>query len=745
MSDQNIALLNTIDAIDDATMETEMEVLVSMESYYEKCIKTLSYMQHDESIEPLEIFVESAFTDKVKNLGSRVENWAKSETKGGRVKKILVGLVKKLSLFVLKVVRGIKNLIQRVSKGFVRMLSVSVKRFDSFLDDVVARMDDTNINEYYTEEYIIQEGLLSPMVLSILASTGKKAVNEIKQRNIDDNDVIHKKESLALKIRKIDKMNDKEKAQLISNVNKMIDKYCETAKEISDKVIDEISDKVCEELDKQHPNETGPEMLDRLNVFLEKMSTSIIAALSGVIKGGVTAVKAGKDIAKNLGLSEAQAKKLVSTIASTGVKVMTLANSINNSEVTGSETAKALLEILTKRNSLVRVVRMVKDSFVVVGKYIAGKDYDYNKKIWMSDKERSQYNKDHGTNYLNYDNWETLKGLSNDYSKPNRSWGEKKQLWEANDGNIASSKEITEFKNDIEKVVDEIDSYISRKLKIQTHRQKKLRNAQEEIESYKKSLIDSNDDGLNDAIEHSDSYKREIDLIQKNHLDSDDERKKYVDWLKDRTVEFDSDIADYERYNEELSALKLKWDIVEDSELDSKYVSLRDELMKISKETGTVLNDIFDKEHTSFQGKSAKETVKIIAGSFKNFNKAFLNYHAYTAKHVAKQIIQLESIEGSLIELGQMVSKYGDLLVQRSQMTTDEKTNYSDEYVICNYTNKFIGSIAKVTGFCMTKCISNPTASKKLMDKTIAASIRYLDAELTAEEYANKIERRDDL
>ena len=35
MSDQNIALLNTIDAIDDATMETEMEVLVSMESYYE--------------------------------------------------------------------------------------------------------------------------------------------------------------------------------------------------------------------------------------------------------------------------------------------------------------------------------------------------------------------------------------------------------------------------------------------------------------------------------------------------------------------------------------------------------------------------------------------------------------------------------------------------------------------------------------------------------------------------------------
>jgi len=197
--------------------------------------------------------------------------------------------------------------------------------------------------------------------------------------------------------------------------------------------------------------------------------------------------------------------------------------------------------------------------------------------------------------------------------------------------------------------------------------------------------------------------------------------------------------------NEEVSTLKLKWDIVEDSELDSKYVSLRDELMKISKETGTVLKDIFDKEHTSFQGKSAKETVKIIAGSFKNFNKAFLNYHAYTAKHVAKQIIQLESIEDSLIELGQMVSKYGDLLVQRSQMTTDEKTNYSDAYVVCNYTTKFIGSIAKVTGFCMTKCISNPTASKKLMDKTIAASIRYLDAELTAEEYSKKIERRDDL
>lgn len=167
--------------------------------------------------------------------------------------------------------------------------------------------------------------------------------------------------------------------------------------------------------------------------------------------------------------------------------------------------------------------------------------------------------------------------------------------------------------------------------------------------------------------------------------------------------------------------------------------------MKISKETGTVLKDIFDKEHASFQGKSAKETVKIIAGSFKNFNKAFLNYHAYTAKHVAKQIIQLESIEDSLIELGQMVSKYGDLLVQRSQMTTDEKTNYSDEYVVYNYTNKFIGSIAKVTGFCMTKCISNPTSSKKLMDKTIAASIRYLDAELTAEEYSKKIERRDDL
>ena len=748
MSDQNIALLNTIDAIDDATMETEMEVLVSMESYYEKCIKTLSYMQHDESIEPLEIFVESAFTDKVKekasNLGSRVENWAKSETKGGRVKKILVGLVKKLSLFILKIVRGIKNLIHRVSKGFVHMLSVSVKRFDSFLDECVAKMEDDNINEYYTEEYIIQEGLLSPMVLSILASTGKKAVNEIKQRNIDDNDVIHKKESLALKIRKIDKMNDKEKAQLISNVNKMIDKYCETAKEVSDKVIDEISDKVCEELDKRNPNETGPEMLDRLNVFLEKMSTSIMAALSGVIKGGVTAVKAGKDIAKNLGLSEAQAKKLVSTIASTGVKVMTLANSINNSEVTGSETAKALLEILAKRNSLVRVLRLVKDSFVVVGKYIAGKDFHYNEKIWMSDNERSQYNKDHGTNYLNYDNWETFKGLANDYTKPNRSWGEKKQLWKANDGNVASSKEITEFKNDIEKVVDDIDSYISRKLKIQTHRQKKLRNIQKEIESDKKSFIDSNNDSLINAIEHSDMYKREIDLIQKNHWDSADNGE-YLDLVKNRKVEFDSDIADYERYNEEISALKLKWDIVEDSELDSKYVSLRDELMKISKETGTVLKDIFDKEHASFQGKSAKETVKIIAGSFKNFNKAFLNYHAYTAKHVAKQIIQLESIEGSLIELGQMVSKYGDLLVQRSQMTTDEKANYSDEYVIYNYTNKFIGSIAKVTGFCMTKCISNPTASKKLMDKTIAASIRYLDAELTAEEYANKVERRDDL
>lgn len=743
MSDQNIALLNTIDAIDDATMETEMEVLVSMESYYEKCIKTLSYMQHDESIEPLEIFVESAFTDKVKNLGSRVENWAKSETKGGRVKKILVGLVKKLSLFVLKVVRGIKNLIQRVSKGFVRMLSVSVKRFDSFLDDVVARMDDTNINEYYIEEDVIQEGMLSAVALNILANTGRKAINEIKNRNIDDNDILHKKESLALKIRKIDKMDQKEKAQLISNVNKMIDKYCETAKEVSDKVIDEISDKVCEELDKRNPNETGPEMLDRLNVFLEKMSTSIIAALSGVIKGGVTAVKAGKDLAKNLGLSEAQAKKLVSTIASTGVKVMTLANNINNSEVTGSETAKALLEILTKRNSLVRVVRLFKETYVWMGKSIAGKGYYFNEKTWMSDKERSQYNKDHGTNYLNYNDDNTLKGLVNDYTKPNRIWGEKKQLWKADDGNVASSKEITEFKNDIEKVVDDIDSYISRKLKIQTHRQKKLRNVQKDIESDKKHIIDRNNDNLNDAIEHSDRYKNEIDFIQTNHLDSNDEE--HLDWLKNRTTELDSDIADYERYNEEISALKLKWDIVEDSELDSKYVSLRDELMKISKETGTVLKDIFDKEHTSFQGKSAKETVKIIAGSFKNFNKAFLNYHAYTAKHVAKQIIQLESIEDSLIELGQMVSKYGDLLVQRSQMTTDEKTNYSDEYVVYNYTNKFIGSIAKVTGFCMTKCISNPTASKKLMDKTIAASIRYLDAELTAEEYSKKIERRDDL
>ena len=748
MSDQNIALLNTIDAIDDATMETEIEVLVSMESYYEKCIKTLSYMQHDESMEPLEIFVEAAFTDKVKekvnNLGSRVENWAKSETKGGRAKKILVGLVKKLSLFVLKVVRGIKNLIQRVSKGVLKMLSASIKRFDSFLDECVAKMEDDNINEYYTEEYIIQEGLLSPMVLSILASTGKKAVNEIKQKNIDDNDVIHKKESLALKIRKIDKMNDKEKAQLISNVNKMIDKYCEIAKEISDKVIDEISDKVCEELDKRNPNETGPEMLDRLNVFLEKMSASIIAALSGVIKGGVNAVKAGKDIAKNLGLSEAQAKKLVSTIASTGVKVMTLANSINNSEITGSETAKALLEILAKRNSLVRVLRMTKDSFVWLGKSIAGKDHELSDKIWMSDKEIAQYNKDHGTNYLNYDNRETVKGLANDYSKPNRVWGEEKHLWKANDGNVVSSKEITEFKNDIEKVVDEIDSYISRKLKVQTHRQKKIRNIQKEIESDKKDLIDINNNRMNDAIEHSDMYKREIDLIQKNHLDSADNGE-YLDYVKNRKAEFDSDIADYERYNEEISALKLKWDIVEDSELDSKYVSLRDELMKISKETGTVLKDIFDKEHASFQGKSAKETVKIIAGSFKNFNKAFLNYHAYTAKYVAKQIIQLESIEGSLIELGQMVSKYGDLLVKGSQMTKEELNTHSDEYVVCNYTNKFIGSVAKVTGFCMTKCISNPTAAKKLMDKTIAASIRYLDAELTAEEYANKIERRDDL
>lgn len=748
MSDQNIALLNTIDTIDDATMETEMEVLVSMESYYEKCIKTLSYMQHDDSIEPLEIFVESAFTDKVKekasNLGSRVENWAKSETKGGRVKKILVGLVKKLSLLILKIVRGVKNLIQRVSKGVLKMLSGSIKRFDSFLDECVAKMEDDNINEYYTEEYIIQEGLLSPMVLSILASTGKKAIKEIKEKNIDDNDIIRKKESLALKIRKIDKMNDKEKAQLISNVNKMIDKYCETAKEISDKVIDEISDKVCEELDKRNPNETGPEMLDRLNVFLEKMSASIIAALSGVIKGGVSAVKAGKDIAKNLGLSEAQAKKLVSTIASTGVKVMTLANSINNSEITGSETAKALLEILTKRNSLVRVLRLFKDTYVWLGKFIAGKEHDLNEKIWMSDKEKFQYNKDHGTNYLNYDNGETLKGLANDYTKPNRAWGEKKLLLKAEDGNVASSKEITEFKNDIEKVVDEIDSYISRKLKIQTHRQKKLRNVQKEIESDKKYIIDRNNDSLNDAIHHSDRYKNEIDRIQKNLKDSDVDEE-YLDWIKDRKVVFDSDIADYERYNEEISALKLKWDIVEDSELDSKYVSLRDELMKISKETGTILKDIFDKEHASFQGKSAKETVKIIAGSFKNFNKAFLNYHAYTAKYVAKQIIQLESIEGSLIELGQMVSKYGDLLVQRSQMTTDEKTNYSDEYVVYNYTNKFIGSIAKVTGFCMTKCISNPTASKKLMDKTIAASIRYLDAELTAEEYSKKIERRDDL
>ena len=747
MNDLNKALMESIDKIDTVRFASEMQVLSEMTVYYEKCVKLVGYADENSTVvEELGMFSESyiiteaSIKDKLKTTGQKIGNsinatvdkadqWSKSPTSGGRIKKIVFGLVKGITAIIVKIIKMIKFIGNGIKKLFNHDIDKTIKTYDDYLDDAINKFTGS-FNESYVidnNDEILQEAVIEAVATQVL---GKEILNYVAKQGmkaavdkITDGDeelipVFAKKdkEQLAIRIRKIDRMSKEQKAMLIKRSNKIINAYCTKANNVSEKVVDAICTSIIKQVEKKHPDESAEEMFDRLETYINKVNKTVIAAMKGLISGTKTALNVATDVAKAVGVDKAglAAAKALAVLGGSSIKMCKYTKELANSEAIGNQTAKAIVEIATKKDLLARTIKTARDFLSDKPSSFKEKEEKKRDEEYKASLTRTDYRASHKISDIQIMNQHTL--------------------------------------TDIEKASDEITVFLRKKLKVLTPYDYEKLATQDKLFSEKIESLNREeahrDASMNMETRYHIKNMEVIDSMEdRPDIDKDALREKYIKLHVEEMREIDEICDMFVKQIEEDA--KYGWVTVNEEDFSPECLRAYKAHVKAHNELVDLLEAIFDKDKRDhLKGMKASEAIIKIAELTKAKNKAFLQYLAESAKTINANIIRLESIQGSLAELGELVQKFGDAVLttdeKNRQILTDEygSSSRSIEYELTSALNKFVGRVCKAAGFCMTKCVTNPTACKKLMDKTVAEALRSSAASLENKMVEKDIDER---
>ena len=167
---------------------------------------------------------------------------------------------------------------------------------------------------------------------------------------------------------------------------------------------------------------------------------------------------------------------------------------------------------------------------------------------------------------------------------------------------------------------------------------------------------------------------------------------------------------------------------IKSNEKVQMVVSIADDSVKaLAVKVNQSLNKLSETyEAVRVSDEAIKSGINTLKEAVKEANNASADYLAGAAKYLAGRVIEMDSIEKFLQELGNNITEIGKEMEAASQKSA---AFIQDEEMMSSYSQcmtqlySLAGKLTQISGFCVSKSVSNPTNAKRLFDKALADTI----------------------
>lgn len=672
MSSENLNLLIQIDSIEDTVMESEMSVIDALMSQYEKCELLLEYAPDSPILDELDIFIQEGAMDNVKNVARE----GKFVVKNG-----INNLADKGEKFANSKTEG--NLAKRIGLGIVKSivkLFVKVVRFFQRLNSKkVAAQLQKNAEEVKKAEESLDD-ILSQVDA---AMGGSPSSSDDSSDDVIDTDNV-------IDINAIDNDTGEEIGGSSNNSKITIDG---------------------EDFDFGEREDLGEEYAQ----FTDNESEIYQEGIAGTV-GKAVAKKGINELAKHIDNADL-AQQLQDLTKS---KKQSIALMIRkHDKMTPAEKKQLMAQISRKIDN---IAYQYKDK--------SGSALDALEKIVVANlKDPNAPSKEVIQNIENKLNEFTNKlragamkagdalgyvgkGAMKAVKIASKSMPEIRKLTEtvvkktAEIGKVAADVSSGAIQaNETVKAISNIITKNEGVIGTLTNLKKAINNLSESYENTTERQRAEIKRLLQTTIKFSNAFNKSIDMICDN-LNIE---------VKYKSRQLTDKANDAKRAIKSNEKVQMVVSIADDS-VKALAVKVNQSLTKLSETYETV----------RVSDEAIKSGINTLKEAVKEANNASADYLAGTAKYIANKVIEMDSIEKFLQELGNNITEIGKEMEAASQKSA---AFIQDEEMMSSYSQcmtqlySLAGKLTQISGFCVSKSVSNPTNAKKLFDKALADTI----------------------
>lgn len=672
MSSENLNLLIQIDSIEDTVMESEMSVIDALMSQYEKCELLLEYAPDSPMLDELDIFIQEGAMDNVKNVARE----GKFVVKNG-----INNLADKGEKFANSKTEG--NLAKRIGLGIVKSivkLFVKVVRFFQRLNSKkVAAQLQKNAEEVKKAEESLDD-ILSQVDA---AMGGSPSSSDDSSDDVIDTDNV-------IDINAIDNDTGEEIGGSSNNSKITIDG---------------------EDFDFGEREDLGEEYAQ----FTDNESEIYQEGIAGTV-GKAVAKKGINELAKHIDNADL-AQQLQDLTKS---KKQSIALMIRkHDKMTPAEKKQLMAQISRKIDN---IAYQYKDK--------SGSALDALEKIVVANlKDPNAPSKEVIQNIENKLNEFTNKlragamkagdalgyvgkGAMKAVKIASKSMPEIRKLTEtvvkktAEIGKVAADVSSGAIQaNETVKAISNIITKNEGVIGTLTNLKKAINNLSESYENTTERQRAEIKRLLQTTIKFSNAFNKSIDMICDN-LNIE---------VKYKSRQLTDKANDAKRAIKSNEKVQMVVSIADDS-VKALAVKVNQSLTKLSETYETV----------RVSDEAIKSGINTLKEAVKEANNASADYLAGAAKYLAGRVIEMDSIEKFLQELGNNITEIGKEMEAASQKSA---AFIQDEEMMSSYSQcmtqlySLAGKLTQISGFCVSKSVSNPTNAKKLFDKALADTI----------------------
>lgn len=672
MSPENINLLIQLDTIDDLVMESELSVIDALMYQYEKCELLLEYAPDSPMLDELDIFIQEGAMDNVKNVARE----GKFVVKNG-----INNLADKGEKFANSKTEG--NLAKRIGLGIVKSivkLFVKVVRFFQRLNSKkVAAQLQKNAEEVKKAEESLDDILGQ---VDVVMGGGSSSSNESSDDAIDTDNIID--------ISAIDNDTGENLGGSSNNSKITIDG---------------------EEFDFGEREDLGEEYAQ----FTDNESEIYQEGIAGAV-GKAVAKKGVNELAKHIDNADL-AQQLQDLTKS---KKQSIALMIRkHDKMTPAEKKQLMAQISSKIDN---IAYQYKDK--------SGSALDTLEKIVVANlKDPNAPSKEVIQNIENKLNEFTNKlragamktgdalgyvgkGAMKAVKVAAKSMPEIRKLTEtvvkktAEIGKVAADVSSGAIQaNETVKAISNIITKNEGVIGTLTNLKKAINNLSESYENTTQRQRDEIKKLLQTTIKFSNAFNKSLDMICDN-LNIE---------VKYKSRQLTDKANDAKRAIKSNEKVQMVVSIADDS-VKALAVKVNQSLTKLSETY----------EAVRVSDEAIKSGINTLKEAVKEANNASADYLAGAAKYLAGRVIEMDSIEKFLQELGNNITEIGKEMEAASQKSA---AFIQDEEMMSSYSQcmtqlySLAGKLTQISGFCVSKSVSNPTNAKRLFDKALADTI----------------------